>query len=99
GHGLRGGASSCPEVARRLRVFDFDVFFFGTAIVRFPRPLTTDPCGSRSDRVAGSRFGAPAPPEAHHVIGPRPGSHPAASTEAGAHLSSSRPSRAAQRSS
>ncbi len=104
GQRLRGGASSCQELARRLRVFDFDVFFFGTAIVRFPRPLTTDPCGSRSDRVAGSRFGAPVPQGPHHVIGPRPGSHPAAcigrsTLRVGAHLSSSRPSRAAQRSS
>ena len=28
---------SLQALARRLRVFDFDVFFFGTAIVRFPR--------------------------------------------------------------
>jgi len=56
GQRLRGGASSCQELARRLRVFDFDVFFFGTAIVRFPRPGDRSPTGSRSDRVrvAGS---------------------------------------------
>ena len=37
GHKLRAGAFSFQALARRLRVFDFDVFFFGTAIVRFPR--------------------------------------------------------------
>lgn len=35
GQRLRGGALSCQALARRLRVFDLDVFFFGTAIVRF----------------------------------------------------------------
>jgi hypothetical protein len=37
GHRLRAGALSFQALARRLRVFDFDVFFFGTAIVHFPR--------------------------------------------------------------
>ncbi len=37
GHRLRAGTLSRQALARRLRVFDFDVFFFGTAIVRFPR--------------------------------------------------------------
>jgi hypothetical protein len=31
---LRGGVCSFQALARRLRVFDFDVFFLGTAIVR-----------------------------------------------------------------
>ncbi len=33
GHTLRDGASSFHAPARWLRVFDFDFFFFGTAIV------------------------------------------------------------------
>ena len=33
GHMLRDGASSFHAPARRLRVFDFDFFFLGTAIV------------------------------------------------------------------
>ncbi len=32
GHTLRAGASSRQADARRLRVFDFDVFFLGTAM-------------------------------------------------------------------
>lgn len=34
GQMLRGGVCSFHALARRLRVFDFDVFFLGTAIVR-----------------------------------------------------------------
>jgi len=34
GQTLRAGAFSCHALARRLRVFIFEVFFFGTAIVR-----------------------------------------------------------------
>jgi hypothetical protein len=33
GHTLRGEALSVQLEARRLRLFDFDVFFFGTAMV------------------------------------------------------------------
>jgi hypothetical protein len=33
---LRAGAFSLHALARRLRVFDFDVFFLGTATVRAP---------------------------------------------------------------
>jgi hypothetical protein len=36
GQTLRGGAFSFHALARRLRVFDFDVFFLGTATVRSP---------------------------------------------------------------
>jgi hypothetical protein len=39
GHVLRAGALSFHALARRLRVFDFDVFFFGTATVRTPRDV------------------------------------------------------------
>jgi hypothetical protein len=34
---------SCHALARRLRVFIFDVFFFGTAIVCFPCQLIVGP--------------------------------------------------------
>jgi hypothetical protein len=32
GHTLRAGGLSDHALARRLRLFDFDVFFFGTAM-------------------------------------------------------------------
>jgi hypothetical protein len=68
GHRLRAGALSFQALARRLRVFDFDVFFFGTAIVRFPRWDAR----SRIDRFVGELLrlpGAPVPQGLHHVIG------------------------------
>jgi hypothetical protein len=36
GQRLRAGALSFHALARRLRVFDFDVFFFGTATAVTP---------------------------------------------------------------
>ncbi len=39
GHRLRAGASSFQAPARRLRVLDFDFFFFGTATDRLSRAL------------------------------------------------------------
>jgi hypothetical protein len=36
GQVLRAGASSCQAAARWLRDFDFDFFFFGTAIALDP---------------------------------------------------------------
>jgi hypothetical protein len=33
GHTLRAGTSSFQALARRLRLFDFDIFFLGTAIL------------------------------------------------------------------
>jgi hypothetical protein len=54
GQRLRGGALSCHALALRLRVFDFEVFFFGTAIVRSPLSPST---GSSTDlRVLSSSW-------------------------------------------
>jgi hypothetical protein len=68
GQRLRAGALSRQALARRLRVFDFDVFFFGTAIVRFPRRDAR----SMIDRFVGGLCplpGSPVPQGLHHVIG------------------------------
>jgi len=49
---LRGGVCSFQALARRLRVFDFDVFFLGTAIVRsFVTASTTLVDGKSSSAV------------------------------------------------
>jgi hypothetical protein len=49
---LRGGVCSFQALARRLRVFDFDVFFLGTAIVRsFVTESTTLVDGRSSSAV------------------------------------------------
>jgi hypothetical protein len=39
GQTLRAGARSVQADARRLRLFDFDVFFFGTAIALSSSPV------------------------------------------------------------
>ena len=43
GHTLRAGASSIQAPARRLRVFDFDFFFLGTAIVGLRNEIRAAP--------------------------------------------------------
>src|SRR5260370_13754744 len=58
---LRGGASSCQALARRLRLFAFEVFFLGTAMValsqRLPErsPARRGPAGSGGADGPGDR--------------------------------------------
>jgi len=61
---------SFQALARRLRVFDFDVFFFGTAIVRFPR-WDARSLIDRSLVDCCPLPGSPVPQGLHHVIGLR----------------------------
>lgn len=41
GQMLRAGSFRVHAEARRLRLFDLEVFFLGTAIVAFPYPVLT----------------------------------------------------------
>ncbi len=67
GQMLRGGVCSFQALARRLRVFDFEVFFLGTAIVRSFATASTTLVDWRSDSLA-----ARSPAATCNVIGAQP---------------------------
>ena len=76
GQRLRAGAFSFQALARRLRVFDLEFFFLGTAIVRF---LVLGDGRRATGTGSGPGFGRTVPQRPHHVIGGRRRCHPATS--------------------